>query len=33
MFDKMSVRDLVSWTSMISGYAQNGFNSETFEFF
>ncbi|XP_044507922.1 pentatricopeptide repeat-containing protein At2g33760-like [Mangifera indica] len=32
-FDKMSVRDLVSWTSMISGYAHNGYNSETLEFF
>ncbi|CAL5370505.1 unnamed protein product [Camellia sinensis] len=33
VFDKMSVRDLVSWTSMISGYAHNGCNSETLEFF
>lgn len=33
VFDNMSVRDLVSWTSMISGYAQNGYNSETLSFF
>lgn len=33
VFDKMSVRDLVSWTSMISGYAHNGYNSETLSFF
>ncbi|XP_031271663.1 pentatricopeptide repeat-containing protein At3g26782, mitochondrial-like [Pistacia vera] len=32
VFDKMSVRDLVSWTSMISGYAHNGYNSETLVF-
>ncbi|KAF8399780.1 hypothetical protein HHK36_015650 [Tetracentron sinense] len=33
VFDKMAARDLVSWTSMISGYAHNGYNSETLEFF
>ncbi|KAG7985721.1 hypothetical protein I3843_03G040900 [Carya illinoinensis] len=33
VFDKMAVRDLVCWTSMISGYAHNGYNSETLEFF
>lgn len=33
IFDKMSNRDLVSWTSMISGYAHNGCNTETLEFF
>ncbi|PON44929.1 DYW domain containing protein [Parasponia andersonii] len=33
VFDKMSVRDLVSWTSMISGYAHNGCNIETMAFF
>ncbi|KAM7509177.1 hypothetical protein LguiA_019630 [Lonicera macranthoides] len=33
MFDKMPDRDLVCWTSMISGYAQNGYNYETLEFF
>ncbi|XP_059451404.1 pentatricopeptide repeat-containing protein At2g01510, mitochondrial-like [Corylus avellana] len=33
VFDKMTVRDLVSWTSMISGYGHNGYNSETLEFF
>ncbi|XP_059641928.1 pentatricopeptide repeat-containing protein At4g21065-like [Cornus florida] len=33
VFDKMAVRDLVSWTSMISGYAHNGYSTETLEFF
>ncbi|KAJ7975350.1 Pentatricopeptide repeat-containing protein [Quillaja saponaria] len=33
VFDKMPERDLVSWTSLISGYAQNGYNSETLGFF
>lgn len=33
VFDKMPIRDLVSWTSMISGYAHNGYNGETLEFF
>ncbi|KAL5568385.1 hypothetical protein UlMin_024960 [Ulmus minor] len=33
VFDKMVVRDLVSWTSMISSYAHNGCNSEALEFF
>ncbi|KAJ0989008.1 hypothetical protein J5N97_007364 [Dioscorea zingiberensis] len=33
VFDKMRQRDLVSWTSMISGYAHNGRNSEVLEFF
>ncbi|XP_062095241.1 pentatricopeptide repeat-containing protein At4g21065-like [Humulus lupulus] len=33
LFDKMSMRDVVSWTSMISGYAHNGCNSETMVFF
>ncbi|XP_042495679.1 pentatricopeptide repeat-containing protein At3g46790, chloroplastic-like [Macadamia integrifolia] len=33
VFDRMEVRDLVSWTSMISGYAHNGYNSETLDFF
>lgn len=33
VFDKMTQRDLVSWTSMISGYAHNSYNSETLEFF
>ncbi|KAK4803436.1 hypothetical protein SAY86_003253 [Trapa natans] len=33
VFDKMPVRDLVSWTSMVSGYAHNGYNGETMEFF
>lgn len=30
VFDKMAVKDLVSWTSMISGSAHSGYNSETF---
>ncbi|GFY83109.1 tetratricopeptide repeat (TPR)-like superfamily protein [Actinidia rufa] len=33
VFDKMSVRDLVCWTSMVSGYVHNGCNSEALEFF
>ncbi|XP_059639833.1 pentatricopeptide repeat-containing protein DOT4, chloroplastic-like [Cornus florida] len=33
VFDKMAVRDLVSWTSMLSGYAHNGYSTETLEFF
>ncbi|KAA8530191.1 hypothetical protein F0562_004901 [Nyssa sinensis] len=33
VFDKMSERDLVCWTSMISGYAHNGYNNETLKFF
>ncbi|CAL9114945.1 unnamed protein product [Musa acuminata var. zebrina] len=32
-FDKMANRDLVCWTSMISGYAHNGLTMETLEFF
>lgn len=33
VFDKMAYRDLVCWSSMISGYANNGYNGETLEFF
>ncbi|PKA64338.1 Pentatricopeptide repeat-containing protein [Apostasia shenzhenica] len=33
VFDRMPKRDLVSWTSMISGYAHNGFSMETLDFF
>lgn len=33
LFDKMPVRDLVCWTSMISGYVHNGYDGETLEFF
>lgn len=33
VFDKMSDRDLVSWTSMISGYVHNGYDSDTLKFF
>ncbi|XP_031476534.1 pentatricopeptide repeat-containing protein At3g46790, chloroplastic-like [Nymphaea colorata] len=33
VFDKMLIRDLVSWTSMISGYVHNGYNCETLDFF
>ncbi|KAH9317122.1 hypothetical protein KI387_018891 [Taxus chinensis] len=33
VFDKMSERDVVSWTSMIAGYAQNGNAEEALELF
>ncbi|XP_057850679.1 pentatricopeptide repeat-containing protein At1g56690, mitochondrial [Cryptomeria japonica] len=33
LFDKMSQRDVVSWTAMIAGYAQNGFVEEALETF
>eukprot|EP01018_Ginkgo_biloba_P026238 Gb_36365 [translate_table: standard] len=33
VFDKMSRRDLVSWTAMISGYSQNGHASEALALF
>ncbi|XP_072981676.1 pentatricopeptide repeat-containing protein At2g01510, mitochondrial-like [Typha angustifolia] len=33
VFDKIYDRDLVLWTSMISGYAHNGNSVETLEFF
>ncbi|KAL5983028.1 hypothetical protein ACLOJK_017108 [Asimina triloba] len=33
VFDRMSVRDLVSWTAMISGYVHNGHDGETLAFF
>ncbi|XP_058097843.1 pentatricopeptide repeat-containing protein At2g01510, mitochondrial-like [Magnolia sinica] len=33
VFDRMSVRDLVSWTAMVSGYVHNGCDGETLEFF
>lgn len=33
VFDGMPERDLVCWTTMISGYAHNGYNTETLEFF
>ncbi|KAK8951896.1 putative pentatricopeptide repeat-containing protein [Platanthera zijinensis] len=33
VFDTMPNRDLVSWTSMISGYAHNGCSIETLDFF
>ncbi|KAL5718135.1 hypothetical protein ACHQM5_011071 [Ranunculus cassubicifolius] len=33
VFDEMTVRDLVTWTSMIMGYVNNGCNEETLEFF
>uniref|UniRef100_A0A7N0ZVG3 DYW domain-containing protein n=1 Tax=Kalanchoe fedtschenkoi TaxID=63787 RepID=A0A7N0ZVG3_KALFE len=33
VFDEMSMRDLVPWTSMISGYAHNGCSGEVLEFF
>ncbi|KAG5594362.1 hypothetical protein H5410_035594, partial [Solanum commersonii] len=33
VFDEISLRDLVSWNSMISGYAQNGLSDETISLF
>eukprot|EP01018_Ginkgo_biloba_P020817 Gb_00206 [translate_table: standard] len=33
LFDKMSVRDVVSWNAMIVGYAQNGHASEALALF
>lgn len=33
VFDRMGERDVVSWSSMISGYAHNGYSTETLEFF
>ncbi|KAI0492676.1 hypothetical protein KFK09_026952 [Dendrobium nobile] len=33
VFDQMPKRDLVSYTSMISGYAHNGYSIETLDFF
>ncbi|RWR88455.1 Pentatricopeptide repeat [Cinnamomum micranthum f. kanehirae] len=33
LFDKMPVRDLGCWTSMISRYVHNGYDGETLEFF
>lgn len=31
VFDGMCVRDLVSWTTMVSGYVHNGYNADTLE--
>eukprot|EP01018_Ginkgo_biloba_P007209 Gb_35258 [translate_table: standard] len=33
VFDKMSKRNIVSWNTMIAGYAQNGFGEEALELF
>eukprot|EP01018_Ginkgo_biloba_P016390 Gb_13227 [translate_table: standard] len=33
MFDKMPMRNVVSWTAMIAGYAQNGQGEEALRFF
>ncbi|XP_020518223.1 putative pentatricopeptide repeat-containing protein At3g25060, mitochondrial [Amborella trichopoda] len=33
VFDEMTKRDLVSWTSMVTGYSQNGFGNEAFAVF
>eukprot|EP01018_Ginkgo_biloba_P002617 Gb_35466 [translate_table: standard] len=33
LFDKMSARDVVSWTAMIAGYAQNGQSVEALNLF
>ena len=32
-FDEMRERNVVSWTSLLTGYAQNGLNVETMELF
>eukprot|EP00250_Pteridium_aquilinum_P005117 c15261_g2_i1 orf=122-694(+) len=31
VFDKLEAHDVVSWTALITGYAENGFNEETFD--
>ncbi|KAH9310531.1 hypothetical protein KI387_025566, partial [Taxus chinensis] len=33
LFDKMPERDVISWTAMIAGYAQNGFVEKSFQTF
>ncbi|KAH9291214.1 hypothetical protein KI387_043595, partial [Taxus chinensis] len=33
VFDKMSERNVVTWTAMVSGYAQNGYSQESFHLF
>eukprot|EP01018_Ginkgo_biloba_P022395 Gb_02037 [translate_table: standard] len=33
VFDKMSLRDVASWTAMIAGYAQNGHCDDALKFF
>ncbi|XAR63352.1 hypothetical protein NMG60_11023260 [Bertholletia excelsa] len=33
VFDKMAIRDVVSWNSLISGYSSNGFWEEALEMF
>eukprot|EP00250_Pteridium_aquilinum_P002574 c12798_g1_i1 orf=256-1101(+) len=33
VFDKMTVRNVVSWTSIIGGYAHHGLGGEAFKFF
>ncbi|KAH9305021.1 hypothetical protein KI387_009425 [Taxus chinensis] len=33
MFDRMSARDVVSWTAMIVGYIQNGYSEEALKLF
>ncbi|XP_057840102.1 pentatricopeptide repeat-containing protein At1g15510, chloroplastic [Cryptomeria japonica] len=33
LFDKMSQRNVISWTAMVSGYAHNGFSEEALESF
>lgn len=33
LFDDLPYRDVVSWTAMVTGYAQQGFHDEAIEFF
>ncbi|XP_059069395.1 pentatricopeptide repeat-containing protein At3g24000, mitochondrial-like [Cryptomeria japonica] len=33
LFDRMSQRDVISWTAMVAGYAQNGFGEKALETF
>ena len=33
VFDEMGMRDIITWTAMITGCAQNGHKEEAFEVF
>jgi len=33
VFDEMAVKDMVAWTAMVTGYAQNASPQEALEFF